>query len=130
MLFLILCFVAHFLADFTKLSTPKMLKAKAAFSSFTDINNLLIIGTHGLTHGFLMFVVSLLFNDFGMSLLFFLLHSVIHTVIDCGKPLLTNYLVSKEIKANDISNVWFWSVFGLDQLLHSITIICLIYLVQ
>lgn len=124
---LILCFFVHFLADFTKLSTNRMLKAKSEFKSFLELDNLFGIAAHASVHGLLLFLVSIPFIGW-YSLLFGLVNLLLHCAIDCGKPLLTNYLVSKEIKAGDSSNVWFWTVFGLDQFLHALTIILTVFI--
>jgi hypothetical protein len=123
-LFLILCFFAHFLADFTKLSNAWMLGCKTQFKGFADFKNMLGIAAHAAVHGVLLSLVALCF--FGWSgLLFGLFNFVIHFFIDCGKPLLTNSLVKKGIEANNIAKVHFWTVFGFDQFLHACTILWL-----
>jgi hypothetical protein len=126
-IFLILSFFAHFVCDFTALSSKKMLKAKANFNSFTDFENLLGIVSHASVHGFAQFLIAIPFIGWS-AILFGAIHILFHTIIDCLKPLTTNFLVSKNIKASDITNVWFWTVFGLDQFMHNLTIIIIIFI--
>lgn len=111
-MFRILLFTCHFIADYSPLSMPFMLKAKATGSPILNI------AAHGLVHAFLMFIVSLLYVPVNMALLLFFIQLITHTGIDTLKGRL---------------NVWFpqlkntaskkhWAVFGTDQFLHIMVI--------
>lgn len=111
--FLILLFICHFLADFTWLSRPYMLKAKRFGTPIWPIL------AHAAVHGVLMFLVSLLFVSFIAAIKILIIQTMIHWIIDISKGKATYYIPS----AQDNTKVDFWIVFGLDQFLHNLTII-------
>jgi hypothetical protein len=122
-LFLTLCFFAHFLGDFTKLSNAWMLGCKVQFKGFTDFKNMSGIAAHAAVHGILLSVIALCFFGW-VGLLFGLFNFVPHFFIDCGKPLLTNSLVKEGYQeATNPKNRLFWEIFGTDQFLHACTIL-------
>jgi len=118
-LFLILLFVCHFLADFTWLSRPFMLKAKRFGTPVWPIL------AHALVHGVLMFLLSLCFLSFSAAILVFIIQTLAHWLIDIGKGRATYYIKSTQ----DNTNVEYFVLFGLDQTLHNLTIILIWYFI-
>ena len=118
---LALLFVCHYLADYTKLSTPYMLIAKRTGEP------LLPILEHACIHGVLMGIALVPFLHISISLVFILIaiEIVTHFIIDVLKGR---------------CNVWFpilkdntkyphWYVFGFDQLLHQLVIVFMYFLI-
>ena len=110
-------FFCHFLADFTWLSTPWMLSAKAKGEP------LLPIFAHATVHAVLMtiFVGVCLGTKLTSALLMnvFILQSVSHFLIDTLKGKMNVWVPIVQTP----SNKWHWIVFGFDQFLHSLVIL-------
>lgn len=118
-LLLIGLFFCHFLADYTHLSTPWMLKAKA-----TGYHSLPIF-CHALVHGTLMGLLLLFFtNDANLLINLFILQVVTHFSIDSCKGLLNIYFP----QVKDSRKTLHWIIFGFDQFLHTLVIILMWYL--
>lgn len=114
---IILLFICHWLADYTHLQRPWMLKAKATGSPAIHIL------LHALVHG-LLFLCCLYFFTSGKVLWFlFLLEWITHFVIDVWKGKMNVWFPN--IK-NPI-NQFHWIVFGFDQLLHHAIIVVIVY---
>lgn len=116
-------FFCHFLADFTPLSTPWMLKAKR-FG-----NPLFPIFCHAAIHATLMCIAISFYVGFDAlqfrfditdKLVLFQLFS--HFLIDVSKGRIT----AKYPLLQDISKPIFWALFGFDQLLHATVIIAMV----
>lgn len=118
---LVLLNVCHFLADYTWLSTPWMLKAKA------NGRPLFPISMHALVHALLMWFALHLFlgtiGMWGIAENLFLFQWATHFLIDTAKGRLNG----KYVQLQSTRNVWHWVVFGGDQLLHQIVIILMAY---
>ena len=109
----------HFVADFTKLSTPNMLSAKRFGTP------LLPIFQHGLIHASLMTTYLLIFTQNIQFLgMMFLLECMTHFLIDVLKGKCNKWF---PIVQNP-SNVEHWYVFGFDQFLHQIVILIIYFL--
>lgn len=115
MIYLLILFICHFLADFTHLSRPWMLKAKAIGVPIWPIF------LHGLVHGILMAAITLIFfnADAVMWVLFF--QSFSHAIIDILKGRLNIWYPG----LRNPSNIYHWYIFGFDQLLHTV---CILYI--
>lgn len=116
----ILFLIAHYLGDFTHLSMPFMLKAKATGCP------LLPIFAHASVHGVLMATISTIALGGIYGIVAFVTVTISHFLIDVAKGRLTNYigpLVSSP------TSVWYWYLFGFDQLLHILTLVFLIKLI-
>lgn len=108
--------ICHFLADFTPLSTPWMIQAKSKGRP------LLPILAHASVHAFLMFTVIHLCADFRAAIFLGAFQLITHFVIDVLKGLISNSF--NPLK--DASQSPFWTLFGLDQLLHQLVIVAMI----
>jgi Protein of unknown function (DUF3307) len=109
----------HFLADYTWLSTPSMLKAKSIGSPTPPIFS------HASVHAFLMAVVLFLFgvtNVIGLTLI----QVVSHTIIDILKGKCNVWFPKVANPANKVH----WILFGLDQYLHFIVIVLMVYMAK
>jgi hypothetical protein len=113
----ILLLFCHFLADFSHLIRPEMLKAKM------NGTPLLPILYHAIVHGVLMFVVLAFFTEMQIVILLTIIEIISHFVIDVWKGKM---------------NVWFpeyssptkqeyWYIFGFDQFLHQAVIIYMVW---
>ncbi|SKA29889.1 Protein of unknown function [Chitinophaga eiseniae] len=111
--YLMLLFVAHFLGDYTHLSRPFMLKAKATGSP------VLPIALHGAVHGVLMGFITLWFYGTLPALAVFAFQAVTHMIIDILKGRLNVWFPS----LRNAANIYHWYVFGFDQLLHATVIV-------
>ena len=118
--------ICHFLADFTHLSRPWMLKAKATGKPVFPIF------CHAAVHTTLMALVLITYkfirgiNDGGHEVLIFpalALQLVSHTLIDTLK----GYLNLFEGFRNPASQ-WHWIIFGADQVCHQLIILWMVYL--
>lgn len=118
---LLALFTCHWLADYTWLSRPFMLKAK---SSGTPLWPIFL---HAFIHAFLMGIVLLFFIDSPDNSMvwtkLFLLQLVSHFIIDVWKGRMNVWFYS----LRDTSKYPHWIIFGLDQLLHSTVIIFIAY---
>ncbi len=113
-------FLCHWLADFSPLSTAWMLKAKEKGSP------LFPIFVHACVHGGLMSIVFVLINPISdpVWLLPILFQITSHFLIDVLKGKLGVWFPTLA----DSSNKWHWFVFGMDQFLHTITILYMVVL--
>lgn len=105
--------ICHWLADFTHLSTPWMLKAKAIGKP------LFPIFIHACVHGTLMCIVLLFFAPINTVLFLTAFQIVTHFCIDVLKGKLNVWFPSLA----DPKNSYHWWIFGLDQMAHQIVII-------
>ena len=115
---LVLMLIAHFLGDYTHLSTPKMLAAKRFGKPIGPIWD------HAVVHGVLMFLAIVPYAN-SMHLNY---HYMVYGVLfETATHLIIDVLKGK-------CNVWFpevadpknkahWYVFGFDQLLHQVVIV-------
>lgn len=122
---LILFFICHWAADFTHLSMPYMLEAKKIGKPLGPIY------THAMVHAVLMTVVIIFYGfaygvpDMHSWVYYFWLQLISHFLIDTLKGKLNVWVPSVANPANKI----YWYVFGLDQLLHTLVIILMWYLI-
>jgi len=116
--FLLLILLAcHYLADFC-LTTPSMIKAKA------DGRNVWPILLHAGIHAVLMGLCLLIWGvAWEMLLLLMLAELVSHFLIDTAKGRLT----ARFPKLADMQQKPYWMLYGLDQLLHLLVIVCIWY---
>lgn len=125
-------FFCHYLGDYSHLTRPWMLKAKATGSP------ILPIFTHALVHTVLMGIVLLFYINFyifGVAgqpthdiisiVNALILQLISHTCIDVFKGKLNRFEVIK----SPIS-VWHWYTFGFDQYLHHFVILIMVYLLK
>jgi hypothetical protein len=114
-------FLAHFLGDFTPLSTPQMLEAKA------NARPMWLIGAHAFVHTILVTVVILLVALPALSILALAagIEFVTHFGLDAGRAKLGRRVPH----LNDPSRNRFWYVLGLDQFAHAVVLIGLAGLV-
>ncbi|MCA0431089.1 MAG: DUF3307 domain-containing protein [Bacteroidetes bacterium] len=113
---LISLFICHWLADFTPLSTKRMLEAKK------DGKKLIPILVHASVHATLMGLVMFYFigiSELSLNLILFQL--LTHFIIDVCKGRL-NFIPALQAPTNKL----YWFVFGLDQLLHAIVIVLMV----
>jgi hypothetical protein len=113
---LLMC--CHWLADFTLLSTPYMLRAKAKGSPIGPI------ALHGAVHALLMGIVLFFFTDIKMALNLALAQWFIHTAIDTIKGRLSAAFPL----LNDHTRSPYWSLLGADQWIHQATILAMVYI--
>lgn len=116
----ILLILCHFIADFTPLSMPHMLKAKAKGAPIWPIIQ------HGFIHAFLMQWVLFMFLPVREATLLAFLQWVTHTGIDILKGRINVWHPPASNPANKIH----WMIFGADQFLHLMVIEGMIYLSQ
>ena len=114
---LISLFICHFLADYC-LTTPQMIKAKASGKKLQHIF------FHSCVHAILM---SLVFFAFSISwktvLLLFSFELCSHFVIDYIKGFAGRLFPTLA----DNQQKPFWILYGLDQLLHLLVIVAMVY---
>lgn len=114
-------FFIHFIADFSHLSTDKMLAAKSNPSTPSALG---LIFAHAAIHGLLMSIIVALF--FGVHTLEFvfalMIVTISHFIIDLGKATMTD----SYDWAKDISSRKFWYLFGFDQFLHASVILLIV----
>lgn len=108
-LILVGLFFCHYLADYTWLSTPEMLKAKFLGTP------LLPIWLHAFMHGFLMFFFMLLIStNFHLIACLTIFQMFSHFIIDTWKGRMNGWFPILQNPANKLH----WVVFGFDQFLH------------
>jgi hypothetical protein len=121
MLLLIALFLCHYLADYTPLSRPYMLKAKRFGTPLSPILS------HAGVHSVLMWAALL---AFGVSLevanCLALVQWFSHFGIDWLKGRLNVWFFS----LTDATKPAHWAVFGADQLAHSLVILLMWYAVM
>ena len=114
---LISLFICHFLADYC-LTTPQMIKAKA---SGKKIQHILF---HSCVHAVLMGLVFFAFSvSWKTVLLLFAFELCSHFVIDYMKGFAGRRFTSLA----DNQQKPFWILYGLDQLLHMLVIVAMVY---
>lgn len=119
---LVLLFTCHWLADYTWLSTSWMLNAKRFGKPLIPIAA--HAGVHALSMGFVLhFYLNghLLKFDIVDKLILFQFGT--HFLIDVWKGRMNGWFPLLQSPANKLH----WVVFGLDQLLHAIVIITMVY---
>ena len=114
-------FFAHYLGDFTPLSTPEMLAAKS------NARPMWLIAAHALVHTVLVGLVILIvvFPAWTILSLAAAIEFVTHFVLDAGRAKLGKRLPELN---NPGSNI-FWYALGLDQFAHAAVLIGLAVLV-
>ena len=113
---LFLLMLCHWLADFTHLSTPWMLKAKQIGKPIFPIF------IHASVHGTLMCIVFLFFVPVKTVFILTAFQICTHFSIDVLKGRLNGWFPSL---ANS-TNPYHWWVFGLDQMMHQAVIILMV----
>ncbi len=114
---LIVLLICHYLADFC-LTTPAMIRAK------TDGRNVWPILLHAGIHAVLMGLCLLIWGvAWEMLLLLMLAELVSHFLIDTAKGRLT----ARFPELADMQQKPYWMLYGLDQLLHLLVIVCIWY---
>lgn len=117
---LILFNICHWLGDYTHLSSPEMLKAKAVGRPLMPIFN------HAVVHGLLMaFACGCIKNN---TIVYWVwgIQTISHFIIDALKGRCNVWFP----KLKDTSKYPYWCVFGLDQFAHQLVIISLAYMVS
>ena len=114
-------FFAHYLGDFTPLSTPRMLAAKA------NANPMWLIAAHALVHTVLVALVILIvvFPAWSILALAAGIELVSHFVLDAGRANLGRRLPP----LNDPTRNVFWYALGFDQFFHALVLVGLALLV-
>ena len=112
--------IAHYIGDYTHLSTNWMLNAKSKGTP------LLPIFVHALTHAILFSLVIFAIHGIDDVLLVFSIQLLSHFAIDVLKGKLNVWIptVSKPMNRSH------WYIFGLDQFLHQSIIILTIYTIS
>lgn len=114
---LISLLVSHFLADYC-LTTPQMIEAKASGKHTQHIV------LHAAVHAVLMGVVLAVFGvAFTIVLGLVALELVSHCLIDYFK----GFLSRKYLSLGDNTKKPFWILYGLDQLLHLMVVVVMVY---
>jgi hypothetical protein len=106
----------HWLADFTHLSTPWMLRAKAIGKP------LFPIFIHACVHGTLMCIVLLFFTPIKTVFILTAFQIATHFCIDVLKGKLNVWFPPLA----DAKNSYHWWVFGLDQMAHQSVIVLMV----
>ncbi|MFN8355477.1 MAG: DUF3307 domain-containing protein [Spirosomataceae bacterium] len=110
---LLLLLTCHWIADYTHLQTPWMLKAKAVGMP------LFPIFVHAGVHAILQGTVLLFFVSGEKWVYLFILQWASHFVIDVWKGRMNGWFPTLK----NPSNQWHWVIFGFDQYLHQIVIV-------
>ncbi|HMT01948.1 MAG TPA: DUF3307 domain-containing protein [Burkholderiales bacterium] len=120
MTILIILFFCHFLADFTPLSTQKMLNAKALGTP------LMPIWEHASVHSSLMMIPLYIFTkDIWFTFYLMGFQALTHFMIDVWKGKMNlRFPICR-----DNTNKAHWILFGFDQFLHAVVIIIMYYLI-
>ena len=113
---LFILMLCHWLADFTHLSTPRMLKAKLIGKP------LFPIFIHACIHGTLMCFVLLFFVPIKSVLILTGVQICTHFCIDVLKGKLNVWFPALA----DAKNPFHWYIFGLDQMLHQGVIVLMV----
>ncbi len=114
---LLLLNLVHWAADFTQLSSARMLNAKRFGKPLFPIL------MHACVHASLVFVVILIFNDVRMALILAAFQLVTHFIIDTLKGKMNTWFTPLQ----NLSNTFHWWIFGADQYLHQVVIILTAY---
>lgn len=125
---LFLFLISHYLCDFTRLSTPDMLKAKSIGYPYLPILQHALIHTVGMSIAILLFV--LLMNKANVSEIKYIgviiLQLISHFTIDTLKGKCNVWFPV----VKDTNGYTHWCVFGLDQLLHQVVIVVMWVLIN
>lgn len=113
---LFLLMFCHWLADFTHLSTPWMLKAKQIGKP------LFPIFIHACIHGALMCIVLLFFASLNVVVVLTVFQIITHFCIDILKGKLNVWFPALA----DPKEPFHWYVFGLDQMAHQAVIVLMV----
>ncbi len=116
MVLIVLLFICHFLGDFTPLSNAWMQRAKQFGKPLFPI---LI---HAAMHALLMLGVLLFFTTPLMALKLALFQLIAHFLIDTWKGRMNGWFPSLQ---NNYEK-GYWMIFGVDQLLHQLTIVMMV----
>ncbi len=116
LILIFLLLVCHWLADFTGLSTSRMLEAKSIGKP------LFPIFLHACTHGFLMMIVLFFYTSISTLIILVIFEVLTHFLIDTLKG--RSNVWFPELK--DMSKSSFWMILGFDQLLHQIVILLMV----
>jgi len=108
-------FLCHTLADYTHLSTEKMLAAKRFGKPLAPII------LHALMHTMLMFFFLLFITDSWILIPVLAIQFISHFLIDTWKGRMNGWFPSLQNPANK----WHWVIFGTDQYLHALIIIAM-----
>jgi hypothetical protein len=113
--------VAHYVGDFTPLSTGRMLEAKAAGGPIS------LIGSHAGVQAMLVGLVVGVASGFNLHLvaLAVAIEFVTHFAIDLTR----GRLGGRFPKMRDPTNREYWWVLGLDQLAHCLVLVLIAFLV-
>ena len=119
MIILIVLFFCHWLADFTHLSTNRMLKAKRFGTPLFPI--LAHAAAHAGLMGFALFLWRVYYSLPVMNSVTYaiLLQWLSHFLIDLWKGKMNVWFPSLQ----DPANKFHWYIFGFDQFLHTVVII-------
>lgn len=112
---LLLLNICHLLADFTWLSTSKMLNAKKFGTPLLPI--LLHAGVHGILQTIVVWTYT--GGYWQLALLIGIIQTITHFIIDIWKGRMNGWFPI--LQQN--TNYWYWSVFGIDQYLHQAILI-------
>ena len=114
-------FFAHYLGDFTPLSTPRMLEAK------TNGQPMWLIAAHALVHTGLvaLVILAVAFPAWSILALAAAIEFVTHFDIDAGRAKLGQRLPEMNNPGHNV----FWYALGFDQFAHAIVLIGLTLLV-
>lgn len=110
-LLLALLFVKHFLCDYP-LQTPYMLRKVRPKGWFVPLTS------HAFVHAFFTFCILLLFTDIVFAFLIFIAEFCAHWAID--------YWKAQRARA-EFGSRQFWNYLGLDQMLHNLTYLAIIF---
>jgi hypothetical protein len=110
-------FFAHYLGDFTPLSTPGMLAAKA------NAKPMWLIAAHALVHTVLVALVIwvVVFPAWSILALAAGIEFVTHFALDAGRARLGRRIPN----LNDPTRNVFWYALGLDQFAHALVLVYL-----
>jgi hypothetical protein len=114
-------FLAHFLGDFTRLSTKRMQKAKATGRPVGPIL------AHGAVHGFLVGIAVAAVASPGMSVLIAAMG--VEFVTHFGIDWIRGRLGEGRPNFSSPESPAFWTVLGLDQLAHYLVLLWIAALV-
>jgi hypothetical protein len=110
---IILLLTFHWLADYTYLSTPWMLKAKKFGTPIFPIF------VHASIHGALMFIILLFFTNIQTAILLAAFQIITHFTFDTLKGRFSYWFPILQ----DNMKYPYWIIMGFDQLLHQVVIV-------
>jgi len=117
---LIILLICHWVGDYTHAVRPWMLKAKRIGRPVGPI------AAHACVHAVLMAVACWLMVGPEAAVIAFAIQFPTHLAIDVAKG-----RGSATVPAlAEATNVWFWWVFGLDQLLHTLVLVLIVWTID